>query len=431
MVTMYYLRRYLCFFQDLISESDKEFELSSEVGNWLLETADAMTATRDLIRNGVITDKERYESLSKLGKAAANYRGMIYRQSGFSSRIMQKPDLIQGLISDAMAVIDYSIQANRRDDGLFHAYNLIKVHHQSLSINHLYPMLEGQVSALSSGEIPADEAVSLLESLFNSPLYRADQKTFLLYPDRQLPGFLEKNKIPSSRVKAIPLLQKMLDAGDERLIVTDEDGEFRFNPDLINNEVLDKRLVSLHEAYGREVADAKDVLMALYEEVFNHQEFTGRSGGMFGFEGLGCIYWHMVSKLLLAVQELYFSAFDANVDKAIIHKLGNLYYRVRNGIGFNKSPADYGAFPTDPYSHTPGHSGAKQPGMTGQVKEEVITRFGELGIRVNAGSVRFEPVLLRECEFRGGQRQFHFLDVNDTWQEITLPDYTIAFTWCQ
>ena len=32
----------------------------------------------------------------------------------------------------------------------------------------------------------------------------------------------------------------------------------------------------------------------------------------------------------------------------------------------------------DPYSHTPGGAGAKQPGMTGQVKEEVITRLGEL-----------------------------------------------------
>ena len=32
--------------------------------------------------------------------------------------------------------------------------------------------------------------------------------------------------------------------------------------------------------------------------------YTGRSGAMYGYEGLGCIYWHMVAKLLLAVQEM-------------------------------------------------------------------------------------------------------------------------------
>jgi hypothetical protein len=69
--------------------------------------------------------------------------------------------------------------------------------------------------------------------------------------------------------------------------------------------------------------------------------------------------------------------------------------------------------------------------MTGQVKEEIITRFGELGIRVNNGRVSFQPALLRRCEFRSGQGQFRFLDVNNSWQEIALPEKTIAFTWCQ
>ena len=43
-------------------------------------------------------------------------------------------------------------------------------------------------------------------------------------------------------------------------------------------------------------------------------------------------------------------------------------------MGFKKteSPAEYGAFPDDPYSHTPSFGGARQPGMTGQVKEEKV-----------------------------------------------------------
>ena len=99
---------------------------------------------------------------------------------------------------------------------------------------------------------------------------------------------------------------------------------------------------------------------------------------MFGFEGLGSIYWHMVSKLLLALAENYFGALEDGASAAPLHRLGELYYRVRAGIGFNKTPEVYGAFPTDPYSHTPPGGGAKQPGMTGQVKEEVLTRLGEI-----------------------------------------------------
>ena len=73
-------------------------------------------------------------------------------------------------------------------------------------------------------------------------------------------------------------------------------------------------------------------------------------------------------------------------------RLGQLYYRVREGIGFNKTPAEYGAFPTDPYSHTPKHAGAKQPGMTGQVKEEVLCRFGELGVELATARCDFSQI---------------------------------------
>jgi hypothetical protein len=152
---------------------------------------------------------------------------------------------------------------------------------------------------------------------------------------------------------------------------------------------------------------------------------------MFGFEGLGSIYWHMVSKLLLAIQEIFFAARARDTDEETCSRLAALYYAVRDGIGFNKTPAEYGAFPMDPYSHTPGHAGAQQPGMTGQVKEEVLTRFGELGVRVRDGAVHFEPGLLRAVEFSAEPRSFRYLDVRGDWQEIEVPGGALAFTWCQ
>ena len=52
-----------------------------------------------------------------------------------------------------------------------------------------------------------------------------------------------------------------------------------------------------------------------------------------------------------------------------------------------------------PYSHTPAGKGAQQPGMTGQVKEDVLSRFGELGVVVSEGKLGFNPRLLRKMNF--------------------------------
>ena len=106
----------------------------------------------------------------------------------------------------------------------------------------------------------------------------------------------------------------------------------------------------------------------------------------------------MVSKLLLALAEVIRSdAADTGGGNDLI-SLKRLYYRVREGIGVHKSPIDYGAFPLDPYSHTPAMKGVQQPGLTGQVKEDFLSRFMELGINVNKGKIRFDPGLLRRKE---------------------------------
>ena len=61
----------------------------------------------------------------------------------------------------------------------------------------------------------------------------------------------------------------------------------------------------------------------------------------------------MVSKLLLAVQECCLKAINENEDDQVIGRLLEHYYEINQGNGVHKSPELYGAFPTDPYSHTP------------------------------------------------------------------------------
>ena len=431
MVTLYYIRRYIRFLQRLLAEESQSFALSSEVSQWLADTGAALANIRPLLGSNAISASDRYASLVELGQAASRYRETVYRQESLSGTAEQSTDDILTMLDDALAAVDHSIGTNRREDGLYHAYNLLDLGQETAAFDTLYPMLEGQVAALSAGSIAPEEAVTVMEALFESDVYRPDQHTFMLYPDRPLPGFLAKNRISDEQIDAIPLLQRMLAADDDRIVVRDVEGCCRFNADFTNVGDLNAQLSSLTEAYGNEIETAREPLRALFEAVFDHKSFTGRSGTMFGFEGLGSVYWHMVSKLMLAVLESFFSALDEDADGATSHRLGQLYYRVREGIGFNKTPAEYGAFPTDPYSHTPKHAGAKQPGMTGQVKEEILCRFGELGARVANGIVHFQPSLLRAREFIAKSRDTGYVDVDGNWQTLTVPVNGLLFTWCQ
>jgi len=149
----------------------------------------------------------------------------------------------------------------------------------------------------------------------------------------------------------------------------------------------------LETSYKSLVETDSQIILQTFESVFNHKEFTGRSGTFYGYEGLGSIYWHMVSKLQLAVQECCLKAAEDKESEEVIGRLLEHYYEINEGIGVHKSPELYGAFPTDPYSNTPRHTGAQQPGMTGQVKEEILSRFGELGVRVSDGRVKLESAI--------------------------------------
>jgi len=431
MVTLYYMRRYVRFLQDLMRGESTPVELSAEVDTWLASTTDALRIALPLLGKGPIGARQRFESMRALGAAASDYRRSVYRDCPFSGTVQRPVDEVVGLLNNALAVIDHSIHTNRRENGTYNSYNLLNLKGDEVGIDSLYLMLEGQVAVLSSGAIAPEAAADLVETLFASNIYRADQHSFMLYPDRPLPGFLEKNRIPAAAIDKIALLRRMADADDPRIVLRDADGSYRFSADFRNVRDLDGRLDTLSARYGDDVEASRRALRELYESVFRHREFTGRSGTMFGFEGLGCIYWHMVSKLLLSLQENFFAALDANAGDEVCRRLGALYYRVRDGLGFNKTPTEYGAFPTDPYSHTPGHGGAQQPGMTGQVKEEILSRFGELGLRVAGGELHIDPRLLRAREFSPEAGVFRYLDVDGRWQELLVPASGLAFTWCQ
>ena len=431
MVTLYYLRRFLVYFKDIIEKySLSEYDLSSELKDYFDQIYSSLINNENLLA-GNINDHERKLIMDQLGGAASSYRNTIYK-NGFSGdkSLISKKEILE-FINITIRFLNHSIKSNKRSDGLYHAYNLITIHDTEVEISYLPEMLEGQVAILSSGALSTTENLEVLNNLRKSKLFRPDQYSYLLYPNKNLPGFLEKNNIHEKDVLGSKFLTSLVEEGNKQIIVKDCNGGYHFNGLFNNINSLIDEIKKLPEKYSDLVKKERDYVYNLFEKVFDHKSFTGRSGTFYGYEGLGSIYWHMVSKLQLAVYEVTSRALKSKDDKKIIGKLFDHYFEINEGVGVNKSPDLYGAFPTDPYSHTPFGRGAQQPGMTGQVKEDIISRFGELGLRVFDGKISFDPSILRRDEFNLTESVFKYVDYNSKIRFMNLNKNTLAFSVCQ
>ncbi|TFB61056.1 hypothetical protein E3N86_08185 [Cryobacterium sp. Hz7] len=427
-VTLAYLRRYLVFVQDLLTV---DVELSSELAGLLTAVRDVLFEHADGLAVGFDSTRRR-AVMDGLGEAGTAYRERVYAGFDGERSAVAAGDVAE-LLDLARRFIESGLHASRRDDGLVHSYNVLEFGDDGADVRRLAEMLEGQVAILSSGLLGPEETLDLLGALRTSRLYRADQHSYILYPDKDLSSFLARNTFSAARAADCPLALRLIAAGDRSIVVRDVHGDLHFAAHIRNargvSEALDR--LSVDPTLQGAVEQDRAELLTIFEEVFRHAEFTGRSGSFFAYEGLGSIYWHMVAKLLLAVQETLDRAVAEQADETSIQGLMAAYEDVRAGIGYRKDPLTYGAFPTDPYSHTPAGQGARQPGMTGQVKEEVLTRLGELGLRVEDGRIRLRPTLLRAGEWTTAPGTFAYRDVLGEQHSVELPADTLAFTFCQ
>jgi hypothetical protein len=425
-VTLAYVRRFIGVVRTLLED---DVTLTAELADLLVAVRDVLAGHADGTVRG-FDDAERRVVMDQLGAAGTAYRTRVYAGLGGDRTTVRLAD-VRDLLDVAQRYVDFGLRVNRRDDALYHSYNLLDLAPGRASVGRLQVMLEGQVAILSSGLLAPDEVVGVLAALRASALYRADQHSYMLYPDRVLPRFLERNTVPTDDVGRAPLLTALVESGDRSVVLRDVQGELHFAPTIHNASDLVAALDAVRGVDADVVEAGRAALLSVFDDLFRHSEFTGRSGSFFAFEGLGSIYWHMVSKLLLAVQENVEAAVAAGAADAVVGRLTAAYEDVRQGLGYCKTPQVYGAFPVDPYSHTPGGRGARQPGMTGQVKEEVLTRLGELGVRVEAGRIVVRPLLLRSAEWTSAPSTFRYRDVAGAARSVELGPSSLAFTFCQ
>ncbi|WP_431159027.1 hypothetical protein [Winogradskyella poriferorum] len=433
MVTLYYLRRFLKFFDQVFESTETaSVSISDELKVFFEDVHQAFKTNAHVLASS-INNKDRKTIVDALGIAGSKYREQIYNSAFTGRKSNVELARLKDFVSVSLEFLEHAIEANRRQDNLYHAYNLMTVESQSeISISYLDEMLEGQVAVLSSGYLSPKENLSVLDGLKQSKLFRPDQYSYILYPFKNLKGFMDRNTIPSQDVNDSKLLTTLVSDGNARILEKDINGDFHFNGNFKNANDLKDALNALRSSeYAELIEKEEGQVLQVFEDIFNHKAFTGRSGTFYGYEGLGSIYWHMVSKLQLAVMECCQAAIKDNASPEVVGRLLEHYYEINEGIGVHKSPELYGAFPTDPYSHTPAGKGAQQPGMTGQVKEDILSRFGELGVFVKYGLLLFNPCMLRKDEFLRVNQSFNYVAANGEDSVLDIKQGELVFTYCQ
>jgi hypothetical protein len=380
-VTLAHLRRLLAFVLALPAADAFDLDAATlrRCRGWALLARTALPRLDDAVARRAFLDR---------AGAARRWRAAPTAAPRAACRRCAAQGLLTGLASRPAAAGGRHAARCRRDDGLFHSYNLVDLSPGRADVGRLYPMLEGQVAMLSCGLLARPRPWACSTPCSPANAVHAARRSFLLYPDRRLPGFLERNRLDDAAL-ALPVVQRLLAEGRTDLLQRQSDGTVRFAPGLSNRADL--------EAAGRDLGDALQPLAEAYERLLRHHEFTGRSGTMFAYEGLGCIYWHMVAKLLLAVQEQVFEAADARRPRTA--GAWQAHYRACATAWATARRRRVRRLPRRPLQPHAGEGGAQQPGMTGPGQGRDPHALGRAGpahpVLLDAGPhPRSDPVLL-------------------------------------
>ncbi len=364
MVTVYHVAAYLDFLLETLSNSEDSLNISETVVAWLLENLSALKTFEDNYKGN------EKALLDKMGYSFSDYRKTVL-ETGLGDKKSISKEKILEWITLAKKLVSYTVDMNKGD--AYSSYNLLK---DDFTIEKMRVMLEGQSAVIGSGMLSSNEVIALADSI-KKDLYSETLRCHTLYPLKKTKKFYEKN-ILSLDIEPI-----------ENVVIKDVDGKLHFSPEINCEQELKNRLENVSEPI-------KSALLEEYENQFSHKKFNGRSEVMYKFEGIGCVYWHQNAKFLLAILETAQKAKEKGEDITEIYKL---YNDLLQGFIYRKSPEECSAIPIEPYSHTSFSGKSEQPGMTGQVKESVLMRRGELGIKVKNGEISFEPEFVREDEF--------------------------------
>ena len=174
----------------------------------------------------------------------------IYANSFSSDRkTITKTELLE-FFTNTKEYLEHTIKANKRADNLYHSYNLMTlVNDSEVAVTYLPEMLEGQVAVLSAGYLSSKEALEVLDGMKKSALFREDQYSYILYPNKELPRFDQKNVIADSAVKKSELLSQLVQDQNTQIINKDISETYHFNANFNNANSLQEAFENLPKIF--------------------------------------------------------------------------------------------------------------------------------------------------------------------------------------
>jgi hypothetical protein len=324
--------------------------------------------------------------MDDLGRPAREYRDAGLR--GFSDgRVTSVPPVTSDLLDLAQRFVESSLANSWRDDGLVHSYNVLELGDDRVD-PALAPMLEGQVAMLSSRAAqPAGVGGAAARPATSACTAQTAQLPAL--PRQGPPRIPERNRFTPSRPRAATSSRALVAAGDRQPRGQTTSTATCTSPPTCATPAASRRArpARPRPRLARSRRAEPHLRAADLRDVFHHAEFTGdaraRSSptrGSAASTGTWCPSCCSPCRRRWSVRSR--EQADAEDDRA------PCALRTRTSApasGYCKSPASTARSPPTPTRTRPAGHGARQPGMTGQVKEEVLTRLGEVRGRVEDG----------------------------------------------
>ena len=171
MVTLCYLRRFLFVFNSLLLESPvAAFAVSREVADYFRRVFSVLQDSGQALES-LLHPSNRKTFMDRMGELGDVYRRRAYAGFCGEKDFVKKSELLE-FFRQVIEYLDHSLARNRRADGLYHSYNLVRFDEDGYHVENLFEMLEGQVAVLSSACLDPRESLALLDALRVSRIYR-------------------------------------------------------------------------------------------------------------------------------------------------------------------------------------------------------------------------------------------------------------------
>jgi hypothetical protein len=175
-----------------------------------LSTRCLSAVTAILAQHKACADNRLRRRAAPHGYGCAGHGRQRLSPAGLRERLLRRDRAVDGaadalaLLEQALAYIDQTLRANAA-----RGWALSRLQHPAPTAGRARRSAistrcwKDRLQCSHRGCWMPMRALALLNACARSALYRADQHSYILYPDRELPGFLAKNNVPHAQVQGL------------------------------------------------------------------------------------------------------------------------------------------------------------------------------------------------------------------------------------